>query len=173
MAASRSCWSQRTSQTIRRGANPPTATPATCPASTCRATKRSSRAPAALLAGQAPAATRPPPRPGGRAYRARLLAASAPASELNPPLGLHPLLAEGVAHQLHLGYQVGPLQQGRRRAAAGEGHMGELGPQLQPLEHLFHRQIAQLEGHVHFIEHHQLAVPVSQIAAGALPGQLY
>jgi hypothetical protein len=37
-------------------------------------------------------------------------AAWAPALKLNPSLGLHPLLAEGVAHQLHLGDQVGPLQ---------------------------------------------------------------
>ena len=76
--------------------------------------------------------------------------------KLNPLLGLDPLLAEGVAHQLHLGDQIRPLQQGRRGSAAGKGHVGQRRTQGQAFEHLLDRQIAQLEGHVDFVEHTSL-----------------
>ena len=62
---------------------------------------------------------------------ARALAAQARSSgtgggsELNTGLGPHALLPEGVAQQPHLGDQVGPLQQRRRRPPTRQGHMGE------------------------------------------------
>ena len=96
-----------------------------------------------------------------------------PGSELDAGLGLDALFTEGMAQQLHLGHQVGALQQAGGGSAAGERHMGERRSQRKALQHLLELEVAELERHIHFIEHHELAIGSGEVIEGALPGLLH
>jgi len=64
-----------------------------------------------------------------------------------------------VLHLAHLRHQVGPLDQLRRGAPAGEDHLDLRGPLVQHRQHILDTEQPKPDGHVDLIQHHDVILP--------------